>query len=90
MYEKLFQTAMRFYALAAQTYDTPVIALGGKGEDWRSAEDAAALSALAIGAPVTTLQPLGLPAATQPIDAQPVTSLPDGVTIVGEPVVLQR
>jgi len=55
-----------------------------------SAEDAAALSALAIGAPVTTLQPLGLPAATQPIDAQPVTSLPDGVTIVGEPVVLQR
>ncbi len=50
-----------------------------------SPEEAAALSALAIGAPVSAVPPAA------PINsAQIITSLPDGVTAVGAPVVLQR
>ena len=58
----------------------------GEGVVVLSAEDAAALSALAIGAPVTNLAPVVAATNTAPL----VTSLPEGVTVVGAPVVLQR
>ena len=55
-----------------------------------SAEDVAALSALAVGAPITNAVPVTVPSQPASFDAQVVTSLPEGVSVVGAPVVLQR
>lgn len=68
-------------------------ATGGEGTVMLSPEEAAALMALAIGAPNPVLsQPAPNPAIPNSAEngAQVVTSLPDGVTMVGAPVVLQR
>ena len=55
-----------------------------------SAEDVAALSALAVGAPIANGIPVAAPSQPAAFDAQVVTSLPEGVSVVGAPVVLQR
>ena len=55
-----------------------------------SAEDVAALSALAVGAPIANGIPVAAPSQPVAFDAQVVTSLPEGVSVVGAPVVLQR
>lgn len=62
----------------------------GDGMMVLSPEDAAALSALAVGAPVANSLPMDVPAVPAAFDAQVVTSLPEGVSVVGAPVVLQR
>jgi len=74
-------------ALAPVPQTAPMESAGvGEGVVVLSAEDAAALSALAIGAPISNLPPAAAAIRAAPM----VTSLPDGVTVVGAPVVLQR
>ena len=60
---------------------------GGKQE---LDEYVAALSALAVSAPITNAVPVTVPSQPASFDAQVVTSLPEGVSVVGAPVVLQR
>jgi hypothetical protein len=64
--------------------------VGGDGVTVLSPEDVAALSALAVGAPVSNMVPVTVPSQPAAFDAQVVTSLPEGVSVVGAPVVLQR
>ena len=56
-----------------------------------SPEDAAALAALAVTAPIAIGTPASMSTSASVTNgAQVVTSLPDGVTMIGEPVVIQR
>ena len=79
------------FSVQQQASQPQPLAAAGSGVTALSPQDVAALSALAVGAPVSTsTATLMTQPAAAPAGLQTVTSLPAGVSVVGDPVVLPR